>query len=327
MVRSLPVVAISAYRDVMSAWTAADIPDQHGRTVVITGANSGLGLQTALELARRGATVVIAVRNEAKGAAAKGTIRQAVPSADVAVAPLDLADLTSVRAFADTFMAEHPAGLDVLVNNAGVMAIPRATTADGFEMQIGTNHLGHFALTGLLLPSLLARPGARVVNVSSGAAQMGRLHLDDLQGEKKYQRWGAYGQSKLANLLFTFELDRRARASGVDLVSVAAHPGYAATNLQATSVGGNPIAARMVDLGNRIFAQSDAQGALPQLRAATAPDVIGGSYYGPTGLFNMRGAPATVSPPGHARDLDDARRLWEASEDLTGVRFRLTPAT
>ncbi len=307
----------------MPAWSDADIPDQAGRVVVVTGATSGLGRQTALALARRGASVTLAVRDADRGAAAKGFIKREVPAADVSVGLVDLASLASVADFAAEFVGTHP-GVDVLVNNAGVMALPRRTTVDGFELQFATNHLGHFALTGRLLPLLLARPGARVVTVSSGAAQMGRMHFSDLEGERRYQRWMAYAQSKLANLLFAFELDRRVRAAGVDLVSVAAHPGYAATNLQAVGprMTGNMIAERMADFGNRLVAQSDAQGALPQLYAATAPGVQGGDYFGPDGLFGLRGAPTKVRPPGRALDAAAAHLLWDRSEELTEVRYR-----
>jgi NAD(P)-dependent dehydrogenase (short-subunit alcohol dehydrogenase family) len=302
------------------AWTSADIPDLTGRTAIVTGANSGLGLQTALELARHGACVVLAVRDEARGATARGVIRQTAPAAEVLVRQLDLADLASVRSFAGV-LAEACDDVDILVNNAGLMAVPRATTADGFERQLGTNHLGHFALTGLLLPLLLAGAGARVVTVSSGVAQMGAMRFDDLQGERRYQRWRAYAQSKLANQLFAYELDRRARAAKVALTSVAAHPGYAATNLQSTSASGNPIGEAMMSIGNALFAQSDAAGALPQLYAATAPDVLGGEYYGPSSWFGLRGSPTRVAAPSQARDLAAAALLWTTSEELTGVTY------
>ena len=248
----------------MSPWTAVDIPDQTGRTAVVTGANSGLGLQTSRQLARFGAHVVLACRDKATRAAEAMTfIRSKVPDASLSTAPLDLADLASVRTFAAATLDAHPS-VDLLINNAGIMAVPYRRTADGFEGQFGTNHLGHFALTGLLLPALLATPGSRVVTVSSGAAAMGRMHFDDLQGEGRYHRWLAYGQSKLANLLFAFELARRLAASGSAVVSAAAHPGYAATNLQSAGPreAGNWLAARFMELGNAMFAQSDAQGAL-----------------------------------------------------------------
>ena len=300
----------------MGKWTAADIPDLTGKVAVVTGANSGLGYETALELARRGAEVVLACRDERRGAEALERCRAACPEASdrVALSRLDLADLSSVRDFAKRHTGEHD-GLDILVNNAGVMALDqRRTTADGFEMQFGTNHLGHFALTGLLLPSLLARPGARVVSVSSGAHRFGRIDFDDLQAERRYRKWRVYGQSKLANVLFAFELDRRARAAGTSLVSAVAHPGYAATNLQTdTKFAGF----------NRFLAQSAAMGALPQLHAATAPGVAGGDFYGPDGLFEQRGHPKKVKAQRAAFDAEVARRLWAVSEQLTGVRFDL----
>ncbi|MEA2457717.1 MAG: hypothetical protein QOC95_689 [Thermoleophilaceae bacterium] len=310
-------------------WTADQIPDLRGRQAVVTGANSGLGLQIALELARHGAHVVLACRDTRKGDEAAARIRASAPDADIEVARLDLADLASVHGFAEWY-AEHRSGLDLLVNNAGVMALPHRRTADGFEMQFGTNHLGHFALTGLLLPSLLERPAARVVTMSSGAHQMGRFNFDDLQRERRYQRWMAYGQSKLANLLFAFELARRAALADLDLTSVAAHPGYAATNLQTAGalMEGSGLKERLATLGNKLFAQSGAQGALPALYAATMPDVEGGEYFGPDGRGGARGYPTRVSTNKAARDPELARRLWSASEELTGVTFeRLEPAT
>jgi NAD(P)-dependent dehydrogenase (short-subunit alcohol dehydrogenase family) len=306
----------------MPPWTTDDIPDLSGRTAVVTGANSGLGFESALALARAGAEVVLACRDQTKGADALDRITGSVPSATVSLEPLDLSDLSSVRAFAAA-VGEKFAGLDLLLNNAGVMAIPRRETADGFEMQFGTNHLGHFALTGLLLDRLLARPGARVVTVSSAVAQVGRVRFDDLQGLRKYGKWSAYAQSKLANQLFTLELDRRASRAGVDLVSVAAHPGYAATNLQAVGpqMSGSSLMERMTDLGNKLFGQSAAGGALPSLYGATAPGVSGGQYFGPDGFMAQRGAPTAVSFVKAARDPAVASHLWEVSEELTGVRF------
>jgi NAD(P)-dependent dehydrogenase (short-subunit alcohol dehydrogenase family) len=314
----------------MGAWNAANIPNLRGKTAVVTGANSGLGRYTALELARHGAHVVLACRDQGKGASAVDWIRDnagesggvAATGADggAELAELDLADLASVRRFASTFASEHD-GLDLLVNNAGVMAIPYRVTADGFEMQFGTNHLGHFALTAGLLPCLLARPMARVVTVSSLAHLIGGIHFADLQHERGYSKWGAYAQSKLANLLFAFELDRRAKQAGSSLVSVAAHPGYAHTNLQAAGpeMAGHRWQARAWEGLNHVIAQSAAGGALPSLYAATAPDVTGGQFFGPA--FGMRGHP-TVSPcmPA-ARNPDTARRLWEVSEQLTGMSY------
>src|SRR4051794_6452411 len=300
-------------------WTAEDIPDLSARRAVVTGANSGLGLQIALGLARHGAQVTMAVRDTAKGDEAAARIRDEAPDAEVAVARLDLAELASVREFA----AGWSGGLDLLVNNAGVMALPRRTTADGFEMQLGTNHLGHFTLTGLLLPALLERPGARVVTMSSGAHQMGRIRFDNLQGERHYQRWLAYAQSKLANLLFAFELARRAALADLDLISAAAHPGYAATNLQAQGarMEGSRVKGIVAELGNRLFAQSDAQGALPALYAATMPDVAGGEYFGPDGMGGGRGYPTRAQATKTARDPELATRLWAVSEELTGVTY------
>ena len=300
-------------------WTAEDIPDLSGRRAVVTGANSGLGLQIALQLAGHGAAVTLAVRDLAKGEDAAARIRSEASGASVDVVRLDLADLASVRKFAGAW----DGGLDLLVNNAGVMALPRRETADGFEMQLGTNHLGHFALTGLLLPALLERPGARVVTMSSGAHQMGRIRFDNLQGERHYQRWLAYAQSKLANLLFAFELARR--AADVDLTSVGAHPGYAATNLQleAGRMENNKLKQLTWGLANRVLGQSDAEGALPALYAATAPDVHGGEYFGPASLGGMRGPPVRAPATRTARDPELAARLWEVSEELTGVVYRI----
>jgi NAD(P)-dependent dehydrogenase (short-subunit alcohol dehydrogenase family) len=306
-------------------WTAADIPDLSGKRAVVTGANSGLGLQIALELARHGAHVTLAVRNADKGQAAAAHIREQAPQAQVEPAPLDLADLASVRKFA----SRQTTPLDILVNNAGVMALPRRLTKDGFEMQLGTNHLGHFALTGLLLERLLQTDEPRVVTMSSGAHGYGRIRFDNLDGERHYQRWLAYGQSKLANLLFAFELARRAAIADTELTSVAAHPGYAATNLQlqAGQMENNALKKATWSVLNRLLAQSDAQGALPALYAATMPDVIGGEYFGPHGLAGTRGYPTRAGTAKQARDTDVAKRLWEVSEDLTGVTYeRLQPA-
>ena len=301
-------------------WTADQIPDQSGRVAVVTGANSGLGLAAARELARAGAEVVIGARNVAKGHAAANGIAADVDGASLDVQELDLADLASVRSFAERYLAGRDK-LDVLVNNAGVMAAPHARTADGFELQFGTNHLGHFALTGLLLPALREAPEARVVSVSSTAARTGKIDFDDLQGEKSYSRWGAYGQSKLSNLLFMLELNRRATAAGLSLKSVAAHPGYAATNLQ---VSAPPLHERLfMRVTNLVFAQSAEMGTLPILYAATAPDVQGGFYIGPDGIGEQRGHPKPVTPTKRALDRDAATRLWQVSETLTNVSYDL----
>jgi NAD(P)-dependent dehydrogenase (short-subunit alcohol dehydrogenase family) len=290
-------------------WTAADIPDQSGRVAVVTGANSGIGLVTARELARAGARVVLAVRNLERGEEAARSI-----TGDVEVRELDLASLASVRAFAEGFTGP----LDLLVNNAGLMAPPRRETADCFELQLGTNHLGHFALTGLLLGATEGRDDARVVTLSSQAHRMGRIRFGDLQSTRFYFRWAAYGQSKLANLLFAMELERRLRAAGRTASSLAAHPGWAATNLQTSAP---PLFDRLVgSLGNVLIAQSAEMGALPTLYAATQ-DIPGGSYVGPDGPGEQRGHPTLVGRSRAAQDAAAARALWERSEELTGVRF------
>jgi NAD(P)-dependent dehydrogenase (short-subunit alcohol dehydrogenase family) len=301
-------------------WSSADIPDLTGRSIVVTGANSGIGLEAATALAAHGAAVTLAVRDVDRGSAAANQIRAASPEAPVEVARLDLADLASVREFAAAWTAAHPDGLDVLVNNAGVMAIPRRQTADGFEMQFGTNHLGHFALTGLLVGSL--RPAGRVVTVSSGAHRFGRMDFDDLQSQS-YQKWRVYGQSKLANILFALELHRRAEAAGADLRSIAVHPGYAATNLQSVGpqMSGSRVGTLMTGLANRVLAQSAEAGAWPTLMAATDPSVPSGAYIGPTGFMGQRGTPGFETPSEAARDVDSARRLWDMSTELTGVTY------
>ncbi|MGX6448891.1 oxidoreductase [Patulibacter sp. S7RM1-6] len=311
------------------AWSTDDIPAQDGRRAVVTGANSGLGKQTALALARAGAAVTLACRDVAKGEAAADAIRRAAPGAAVRVEALDLASLASVRAFA---AREQDAGapLDLLVNNAGVMATPPRLTADGFELQLGTNHLGHFALTGLLLPLLRAADAARVVTLSSVAHRLGRIAFDDLQSERHYGAWRAYGQAKLANLLFARELARRAEAAGLALRSLAAHPGYSSTNLQIAGPGmsggllgrANALAGR---LGNVLIGTSDAYGALPTLYAATAPDAPNGELVGPTRLGQTRGPVGVVPSTRAGRDPEVAARLWAVSEELTGVRVALDP--
>ena len=287
---------------------------------MVTGANSGLGFVTARELARAGARVVLACRNLAKGEAARREIEAVAPGAPLELEELDLSSLDSIRAFAERLRSANDR-LDLLINNAGVMATPRRRTADGFELQFGTNHLGHFALTGLLIGSMEGREDARVVTLSSTAHRTGRISFDNLGGERHYFRWRAYGQSKLANLLFALELERRLRAAGSTVKSLAAHPGYAATNLQST---GPPLVDRLVmKVSDRLIAQSDEMGALPSLFAATEPGLAGGTYVGPDGLAEQRGHPRPVAPSGAARDKKVARRLWEVSEELTGVRFEL----
>ncbi|WP_127782064.1 oxidoreductase [Rhodococcus sp. X156] len=294
----------------MTKWTAADIPDQSGRTAIVTGANSGLGLCTAAALARAGAQVILACRDTGKGSDAASRM-----TGDVEVRRLDLADLDSVRRFADTVDAP----VDLLVNNAGVMAIPLRRTAQGFEMQVGTNHLGHFALTGLLLD----RVTDRVVTLSSVMHRIGAIRLDDLSWERGYHQWPAYGQSKLANLMFAYELQHRLDAAGSTVRSMAAHPGYARTNLQSRTESPLDVVTNVL---NRVWAQSATMGALPTLYAATAPDLPGGTYVGPDGLGQQRGHPKPVGSNRRSRDREVQRRLWGLSEELTGVEFDL-PST
>ncbi|HEX3842585.1 MAG TPA: oxidoreductase [Acidimicrobiales bacterium] len=290
----------------MTKWTPADIPDQSGRTHVVTGANSGLGQVIATELARAGANVVVACRDTAKGERAAS----AMPG-NVEVRHLDLSDLSSVRAF-----AAGMGDIAVLVNNAGVMATPKGQTKDGFELQIGTNHLGHFALTGLLL----GRIADRVVSMSSFAHRMGRIDLDDLNWERRrYQRWSAYGQSKLANLQFTYELQRQLTAAGSNRKALASHPGYAATNLQSHT---DSIQDAVMGITNRLFAQTAEMGALPALYAATFPSIPGGSYVGPDGALEQRGHPKIVKSSKRSYDEATAAGLWKLSEELTGVTFK-----
>ncbi|WP_435613535.1 oxidoreductase [Streptomyces sp. bgisy159] len=299
----------------MGGWSTRDMPDLRGRIAVVTGANSGLGYITARELARKGARVVLACRSEERGRAAEGRMRGEVAHADIEFAALDLGDLRSVREFAAGFPHER---VDLLVNNAGVMAVPHGTTVDGFETQFGVNHLGHFALTGLLLPRILAAPRARVVTVSSMMHALAGVDLRDPNSLRSYRRWTAYARSKSANLLFTHEFARRLAASGSDVVAAAAHPGYAATGLT-DGVGGTPTR-RLLELSDRVIAQSAESGALPTLHAATAPGVRPDSFTGPA-LAMWRGAPArSWRAPWTVGD-EAGQRLWEISERLTGVTY------
>ena len=297
-------------------WTEQDVPDQHGRVAVVTGANTGLGFETARVLAARGASVVVAVRDVEKGKQAAARIAAAAPGADLTVVELDLSSLESIRAAAAELRAMHPT-IDLLINNAGVMYPPRQTTRDGFELQFGTNHLGHFALTGLLLDRLLAVPGSRVATVSSvGHRIRARINFDDLQWERSYDRVAAYGQSKLANLMFTYELQRRLTAHGATTIAVAAHPGASNTEL----IRNSPAAIRRIARPIApLVAQSAAMGALPTLRAATDPAVLGGQYYGPGGPGQTRGYPRLVTSSRQSYDIALQQRLWAVSEELTGV--------
>jgi len=302
----------------MNAWTTDQIPDQSGRRVVVTGANSGLGEVTARELARKGAHVVLAVRHTDKGEASAHRIRAAAPGARVEVRPLDLSSLESVRAFAAELVTASPR-LDLLINNAGIMMTPSRRTADGYELQFGTNHLGHFALTGLLVDALDRGEAPRVVTLSSVEHKPGRIDFEDLQLERSYSPRKAYQQSKMANAVFGIELDRRLRAAGSPILSVLAHPGYSATNLQSTGPTG--LAALAMRVSNAIVAQSPERGALPQLYAATAPGVRGGQFFGPSGFQEMRGDPTEVRAVPAAHDPEIGGRLWSVSEELTGVTY------
>ena len=288
-------------------WDVGDVPDQSGRTVVITGANSGLGLETAKALAAAGARVVMAVRNTSKGEGEAARL-----AGEIEVSELDLGDLSSVRAFSERLDGR----IDVLINNAGLMAIPESRTNDGFEMQFGVNHLGHFALTGLLID----RIDDRIVTLSSAAHKIGKIRLDDPNWKAGYQRWPAYGQSKLANLMFAKELQRRLSAAGSPLRSMAAHPGYAATNLQSRT---ESIQDKLMGVANLVFAQSARMGALPTIYAAAAADLPGGSYVGPGGFQEQRGHPKVVEGNSRSQDREVAERLWALSEELTGVSFEI----
>jgi NAD(P)-dependent dehydrogenase (short-subunit alcohol dehydrogenase family) len=307
--------------------TEIDVPSQTGKLAVVTGANSGIGLETARRLALAGADVVLAVRSVDKGNRAADDIRATAPEATVSVSELDLASLASIEAFAASMVADGRP-VDLLINNAGVMAVPkRHTTADGFELQLGTNHLGHFALTGRLLPLLRAATAPRVTTVSSGAHLMGSIHFDDLQLERGYRAWTAYSQSKLANLLFALQLERLSTANGWGILSDAAHPGSTRTNLQSSgpSLGQEgSLRSRVIEVPMRLpgMSQDAPSGALPTLYAATSPDAVGDGYYGPNGFMEMTGGGVTTARRSkRARDADAAMRLWKMSEDLTRVRY------
>ena len=306
----------------MTRWTARNVGDQSGRRFLITGGNSGIGLEAARVLAAANADVVIACRDPAKGQQAVADLRSAAGGGDVALLQLDLADLASVDAASEEYRARF-GSLDVLVNNAGVMAVPYRATVDGFELQFGTNHLGHFALTGHLLPALLAGRAPRVVTISSGAHRAGRIDFDNLDASKGYAKWPAYCSSKLANLLFTFELQRRAQRANLDLIAVAAHPGYSRTNLQTAGarMTGRVLLERGWNVFNAVAGQSAARGALPTVYAAVEPGVAGGDYIGPSGPAEMWGHPVKVQATRAARDPATAARLWSVSEDLTGVAY------
>jgi NAD(P)-dependent dehydrogenase (short-subunit alcohol dehydrogenase family) len=301
---------------VTSKWTAADVPDQSGRVAIVTGANSGLGYDTAAVLAARGAHVVLGVRNLEKGTQAANRIKAASPHADVALQEIDLSSLASIRTAAEALRTNYPR-IDLLINNAGVMYVPtREATKDGFEMQFGTNHLGHFALDGLLIDSLLDVPGSRVVTISSvGHRILAAIHFDDLQWERGYNRVRAYGQSKLANLLFTYELQRRLAARGAPTLALAAHPGFSDTELM------RYLPSFIPGFLWKLATQPADMGALPTLRAATDPAAQGGEYYGPDGIGEVKGHPKLVASSAQSHNADLQRRLWTVSEELTGVTY------
>jgi NAD(P)-dependent dehydrogenase (short-subunit alcohol dehydrogenase family) len=304
-------------------WSERDIPDQSGRVALVTGANSGIGWEAARALAERGASVVLACRTRSKAEDAKDRILEGAPNATVDLVDLDLSDLASVRKAATRVTGEYER-IDLLINNAGVMAVPNQRTADGFEMQFGTNHLGHFAFTGLVVPCMTPVEGSRVVNVSSNAHKFGKIDFNDLNWEQKYSPWRAYGQSKLANLLFTYELQRRFEAAGVPTIAVACHPGGSRTNLGNAPAG---ITGRLMEMTRpviNLFMQPADMGALPTLRAAVDPAVTGGEYYGPDGFAEQRGHPERVESNARSKDAVVASRLWSVSEELTGVQFEIT---
>lgn len=306
-------------------WTTDEVQDLSGSTIVVTGANSGLGYEATRAFARKGGHVVMASRSEERGREAAESIREELPAASLSVHECDLADLDSVRRFAEEFETTY-SSLHVLCNNAGVMAIPRSETAQGFEQQFGVNHLGHFALTGLLLDSLIETGGeTRVVTQSSTLHRNGEIDFSDLDSTAEYDEWGAYAQSKLANLLFAYELDRRLQSANLDVKSVACHPGYAATDLQrrGPEMEGSRVKLWAMTAANALFAQSAAAGALSLLRAAIDPGIEGGQYVGPGGFRNMRGAPEVQPSSDRSYDREDAKRLWAVSEEHTGVRYDL----
>ena len=308
----------------MTKWTTKDITDQAGKTAIITGANSGLGFEATKALAEKNALVIMACRNMEKAQQAKQRILEQHSKANLEIMPLDLASLESIEQFATNFKTKHEK-LHYLFNNAGVMFPPFTQTKDGFELTFGVNHLGHFALTAHLLPTLLQTPSSRVITQSSFYSKRGKIEFDNLNAEKKYSKSKAYAQSKLANLLFAFELQRKLEQANATTISVAAHPGYSNTNLQfvGPEMENSKIRKTFMRIANTLFAQSAAKGALPMLYAATAPNIKGGEYFGPRGLFQIWGHPKRIKPQKRALDIETARRLWEVSEQLTNIKYPL----
>lgn len=304
----------------MAAWTLEDIDDLSGKVAVVTGGNSGLGFESVKALAAAGATVVMACRNADKAAAATAEIVGEQPDAEIVNRSIDLASQESVHAFAADFLETFDR-LDILMNNAGVMAIPRKETKEGFEMQFGANHLGHFALTGLLIKTLLQTADSRVVTLTSLAAAAGKINFKDLNASARYSRWGAYGQSKLSNMLFGRELQRRLDEAGSNTLSMLAHPGFSATNLQRGPMEGGGIIGAIAGRAMPLMCQPQAAGALPQLRAATDPRARGGEYFGPSGAGQIKGAAVQVKYPPSGRNMTNARRLWELSSEMTDVHY------
>lgn len=303
-------------------WTTKDIPDQTGRIAIVTGANSGTGYETVKALASKGAHVVMGCRNLEKAETAKNTILSELPEASLEIIQLDLSDLQSVRNFVDEFSKKHQS-LDLLINNAGIMTTPYRKTVDEFELQLGTNHFGHFALTGLLIDKIIATENSRIVTMSSVAHAMGKMDYEDLNWEKSYSRTGAYGRSKLANLLFTYELQRKLDERGNKTMSLASHPGWTKTNLQSTGLrlGGGYLFRAVLKIGNNLFAQKSWQGALPMLYAATDPEAESGAYYGPDGRGEWKGYPKLAKSSEASYNTESAKKLWELSKELTGVKY------